>query len=155
MYSYRAAATNAIGLSDFSNVDSATTPAETEVTNILDVAVSSPSDDVEQYGDGNSARDYTFVDDIVDGILRALECCSGYHVWNLGGSRATPLGQLVQMIADKLGTQAKLIQLPAQPGDVELTWADVSRAKSELGWSPKIEIEDGLDRFLGWLKGQV
>ena len=111
--------------------------------------------EVEQYGDGSSARDYTYVGDIVDGLLCALEHCSDYRIWNLGGSRTISLGRLVELIADKLGVPARVKLLPAQPGDVDRTWADATRAKDELGWSAKVEIEQGLDRFLEWLKGQA
>jgi UDP-glucuronate 4-epimerase len=110
---------------------------------------------IEQYGSGDSARDYTYVDDIVQGILRAIDRCSAYHVWNLGGSRTTRLGELVRMIAGKLGVEPRIRQLPDQPGDVERTWADVRRAERELGWSPRVGIEEGLDRYLEWCKGQA
>ena len=111
--------------------------------------------EIEQYGDGSSARDYTYVDDIVDGILRALEHCADYRIWNLGGSRTIALRRLVELIAGKLGVPAKVKLLPAQAGDVDRTWADATRAENELGWSAKVEIEQGLDRFLEWLKGQA
>jgi UDP-glucuronate 4-epimerase len=110
--------------------------------------------EIEQYGDGSSARDYTYVDDIVDGILLALEHCSGYDIWNLGGSRTVSLKRLVELIAEKLGTPARVKVLPAQPGDVDRTWADVTRVKNELNWSAKTRIEQGLDRFIEWLREQ-
>jgi UDP-glucuronate 4-epimerase len=107
---------------------------------------------VDQYGDGNSARDYTFVSDIVEGIVRSLDRCTGYHVWNLGGARTTKLGELVDKIARGLDVPARVRQLPAQAGDVERTWADVSRAETELGWSPKVPFDEGLALFLEWFK---
>jgi len=109
---------------------------------------------VEQYGDGSSARDYTYVSDIVDGILLALERCSGYHVWNLGGSRTTRLDELVRKIAEGLSMPARVVRLPAQPGDVERTWADVARAEAELGWTPRVSFDQGLERFLSWFREQ-
>ena len=109
---------------------------------------------VELYGDGGSARDYTYVTDIVDGIERALDRCSGYHVWNLGGARTTRLDELARRIAAGLGVPLHVTQRPAQPGDVERTWADVSRADVELDWRPGVTIEDGLERFLGWFRQQ-
>jgi UDP-glucuronate 4-epimerase len=110
--------------------------------------------EVEQYGDGSSARDYTYVGDIVDGIVRALDRCETYHIWNLGGSHTTRLSELVQKIADGLGVTANVRELPFQPGDVERTWADVSRAESELGWRPEVPFDRGLTLFLEWFKQQ-
>lgn len=110
--------------------------------------------EIEQYGDGQSARDYTYVDDIVDGMLLALDRCQGYHVWNLGGAFTVTLEELVRKIAVRLGVEPRVKLLPPQPGDVERTWADVSRARAELGWAPRIALDPGLDRFLEWFKGQ-
>jgi UDP-glucuronate 4-epimerase len=110
--------------------------------------------DVEQYGDGRSARDYTFVSDIVDGIVRALDRSNGFHVWNLGGSQTTTLGRLIEAIAAGLGVPARVRRLPAQPGDVERTWADVGRAGRELGWKPEVPFDRGLEIFLDWFRDQ-
>jgi len=109
---------------------------------------------VEQYGDGSSARDYTYVADIVDGIVRALERCEGYHVWNLGGSKATRLDELLEKIASGLGVPLRVDREPMQPGDVDRTWADISRARTELGWSPRLDIDHGLAEFLNWFRSQ-
>ena len=109
---------------------------------------------VELYGDGATARDYTYVSDIVDGIVRALDRCSGYHVWNLGGARTTRLDELVRRIAAGLGVPMHVTHRPAQPGDVERTWADVSRADVELDWRPGVTIDQGLELFLGWFRRQ-
>jgi len=109
-------------------------------------------DAIEQYGDGSSARDYTFVSDIVEGILRAHERCTGYHVWNLGGSRTITLSDLVSKLAERLGVEPTIRQLPLQPGDVDRTWADVSRAERELNWRPCVDIDEGLDRFVSWFE---
>jgi UDP-glucuronate 4-epimerase len=106
--------------------------------------------EVEQFGDGSSARDYTYVADIVEGIVRAVDRVRGYHVWNLGGSQTTTLAQLVQKIADGLGVEPRVHVLPQQPGDVDRTWADISLAKRELDWSPGVDIDEGLRLFLDW-----
>jgi UDP-glucuronate 4-epimerase len=106
--------------------------------------------EIELYGDGSSARDYTYVDDIVEGILLALERSRGYHVWNLGGSRTTTLAQLVDKLAARLGVSARVRHRPREPGDVERTWADVTRAERELGWRPSVGLDEGLDRFVEW-----
>jgi UDP-glucuronate 4-epimerase len=107
-------------------------------------------EELEQFGDGGTERDYTYVSDIVDGIVRAMERASAYHVWNLGGSRTVKLETLVRMLATKLGVEPRVRRLPAQPGDVERTWADVSLAARELDWAPQVDLDLGLDRFLAW-----
>jgi UDP-glucuronate 4-epimerase len=108
--------------------------------------------EIEQYGDGSSARDYTYIADIVDGVVRALERATGYHVWNLGGSNTITLADLVRKIAERLGVPARVRQLPTQPGDVERTWADIRLARRELAWAPRIDIDAGLDLFLDWFE---
>ena len=108
--------------------------------------------DVEQYGDGTSARDYTYVSDIVSGILRAWERCRGYRVYNLGGSRTVTLSDLLAKIAQRLGVPKRVRAMPAQPGDVERTWADVSRAREELGWEPRVDLDSGLELFVDWFR---
>lgn len=107
---------------------------------------------VDQYGDGSSARDYTYITDIVEGVVRAFDRCGGYHVLNLGGSRTTSLGDLLLKIAAGLGVEPRVRILPAQPGDVERTWADVSAARAELGWEPSVGIDRGIEMFLKWLR---
>lgn len=109
---------------------------------------------IEQFGDGSSARDYTFISDIVEGIVRATGRCSTYHVWNLGGSRTVSLAGLVRAIADGLGIDARVEILPLQPGDVERTWADITRVERELDWSPRVTLEQGLERFIAWYRAQ-
>jgi UDP-glucuronate 4-epimerase len=106
------------------------------------------------FGDGTSGRDYTFVDDIVDGVVRALDRASGFHTWNLGGSRPVALNDLIARLAKGLARTPVLRRLPPQPGDVERTWADVSRAKRELGWAPGTSFDDGMDAFLGWVESE-
>jgi UDP-glucuronate 4-epimerase len=107
-------------------------------------------DEIEQFGDGSSARDYTYVADIVDGIVRAMARSKGYHIWNLGGSNTITLTDLVHKIADRLGVAARVKQLATQPGDVDRTWADISLARRELDWKPGIDIDAGLELFLDW-----
>jgi len=111
--------------------------------------------EVEQFGDGASARDYTFVSDIVEGIVRALDRCRGYHVWNLGGSRTTTLSDLVGRIAAGLGVEPRVRVLPPQPGDVERTWADVTRAREELGWAALVDLDSGIGSFLDWFRREA
>lgn len=109
---------------------------------------------IDQFGDGSTARDYTYVDDVVEGIVRAMDRCRGWHVWNLGGSHPVTLAALVEAVAAGLATPARVRRLPMQPGDVERTWADVSRARSDLDWSARVGFDAGLEAFLHWFRGQ-
>ena len=102
------------------------------------------------YGDGSSRRDYTYVDDVVDGVLRALDRARGFRIFNLGGSRTTTLAELVAALEAAAGRKAVLDRRPDQAGDVPLTCADVSRARAELGWEPRVGLEEGLRRFVAW-----
>lgn len=104
------------------------------------------------FGDGSMRRDFTYIDDIIDGVTAAMRTCSGYRVYNLGESRPVRLDVLIEAIEKALGKKAILNRLPEQPGDVRQTYADVSRAVQELGYEPKTELQDGLARFAAWLK---
>jgi UDP-glucuronate 4-epimerase len=107
------------------------------------------------YGDGSSARDYTFIDDIIDGVVAAIDRAKpgGHRVYNLGGSRTTSLARLVELLEQGLGKRAILDRQPDQPGDVPITFADLTRATAELGYAPKVPIEEGIRRFCAWLHG--
>jgi UDP-glucuronate 4-epimerase len=107
---------------------------------------------VPMYGDGASRRDYTYVDDIVDGLVAALDLDPGFEIINLGGADTTSLADLVQWIAGELAVEARIEYLPAQPGDVPITFADVSKAARLLGYSPKVPIREGLRRFVRWYR---
>jgi len=102
------------------------------------------------FGDGNSRRDYTYVDDIVAGVLAALDRADGYRIYNLGGSATTSLAELVHHLEQALGVEAVLERLPDQPGDVPQTWADPARARSELGWEARVPVAEGIPRFCRW-----
>jgi UDP-glucuronate 4-epimerase len=107
---------------------------------------------VPRYGDGSSARDYTYIDDIVGGILAALDAAAPFEIVNLGGSRTTTLQRLIELLAGALGVEARVLELPPQPGDVPITFADVSRAARLWGWQPRVPIEEGIERFVGWFR---
>jgi UDP-glucuronate 4-epimerase len=107
---------------------------------------------VPRYGDGSSARDYTYIDDVVAGTLAALDAAAPFEIVNLGGSRTTTLQRLIELIADALGTEARVQELPPQPGDVPITFADVSKAKKLWGWEPRVPIEEGIGRFVEWFR---
>jgi len=104
------------------------------------------------YGDGSSRRDYTFVDDIVDGLVAVMDLAPGFEILNLGGAETTALKDLVQWIAAELAVEPRIDYLPDQPGDVPITYADVSKAHRLLGYSPKVPIREGLRRFVAWYR---
>lgn len=107
---------------------------------------------VPMFGDGQSARDYTYVDDIVQGTVAALDRCEGYEVYNLGESQTTRLDTLIQTLADALGVEARIKVLPEQPGDVPITFADISKARARLGYAPSVDIREGVQRFVTWFR---
>ncbi|HET9050158.1 MAG TPA: NAD-dependent epimerase/dehydratase family protein [Candidatus Dormibacteraeota bacterium] len=107
---------------------------------------------VDLYGDGASRRDYTYVADIVDGVVRALDRCDGWHMYNLGTTVTTPLLDLATMIAERLGRELRVRHLPADRADVPLTHADISRARRDLGYDPSTPVEEGLARFVAWYR---
>jgi UDP-glucuronate 4-epimerase len=106
------------------------------------------------YGDGASRRDYTYIDDIVDGLLRTLDVAPGFEILNLGGAETTALRDLIQWIADELAVTPSIEYLPDQPGDVPITFADVTKAQRVLGYAPKVPIREGLRRFVAWFRAR-
>lgn len=104
------------------------------------------------FGDGSSRRDYTYVTDIVDGVMRALDRAKGFEIYNLGGSHTVSLKELVELLEERIGISAVLKRLPDQPGDVPVTSADVGKAEADLGYRPQVRIEDGLTRFVAWYR---
>lgn len=102
------------------------------------------------YGDGRTCRDYTYIDDIVSGVLAALDKRAGYAIYNLGESATTTLSELVKHIEKALGKKAIIERLPMQAGDVSRTFADISLAKKELGYAPSVPIADGIVRYVDW-----
>ena len=109
---------------------------------------------IEQYGDGSTARDYTYVEDIINGVMAAGRYdASDFEIINLGGSAANTLTQLIAGIERILGVKAGIIRLPDQPGDVPLTFADVSKARRLLAYAPATPLATGLERYVQWVKG--
>jgi UDP-glucuronate 4-epimerase len=106
------------------------------------------------FGDGSTRRDYTYVDDIVDGIVAALDLAPGFEILNLGGAETTALRDLVSMIAAELEVEPRIDYLPEQPGDVPITYADVTKARRVLGYSPRVPIREGIARFVAWYRQQ-
>ncbi|RMH22665.1 MAG: NAD-dependent epimerase/dehydratase family protein [Acidobacteria bacterium] len=104
------------------------------------------------FGKGDSRRDYTYVDDIIDGLIAALDLAPGFEIINLGGAETTALSELVEMLAAALAVEPRIEYLPEQPGDVPITFADVSKASRLLGYQPKVPIREGLERFVAWYR---
>lgn len=104
------------------------------------------------YGDGTTRRDYTYITDIIDGIEKSVQHCDGYHIYNLGESRTIQLHELISLIEESYGKKAIIDRLPMQPGDVECTYADISKAQAEIGYAPKVDIRDGIPEFVKWYK---
>jgi len=104
------------------------------------------------FGDGSSRRDYTYIDDLVNGVIKVIELHKGFEIYNLGESRTISLMELVGLIEDSLGKKATIESYESQPGDASITYADISKAKRILGYDPKISIEEGIKRFIHWYK---
>jgi len=104
------------------------------------------------YGDGTMMRDFTYIGDIIDGTVAAMQKCEGFNIYNLGESRPIAVNDLVTEIEKALGKKAIKEYLPIQPGDVERTYADVTKAINELGYNPSTNIETGLEKFVTWLR---
>ncbi|MFA6950908.1 MAG: GDP-mannose 4,6-dehydratase [Lentimicrobiaceae bacterium] len=102
---------------------------------------------ITMYGDGTSRRDYTYIDDIVDGITASIERLKGYEIINLGNHDTIALKDLIDQIAKTLGREAIIKQLPLQPGDVNITYADITKASKLLGFQPKHSIQEGLEKM--------
>lgn len=103
------------------------------------------------FGDGSMSRDHTYVSDIISGLMSALDRCDRYRIYNLGGSSPVSLKTLVEQIEIALGKKAIIDRRPQQPGDVMQTYADVSRARTELGYEPRTGLAEGLRKFVDWL----
>jgi UDP-glucuronate 4-epimerase len=104
------------------------------------------------YGDGHSLRDFTFVDDLVDGLVRALDRDLGFAILNLGAGRQVSVLEVVKLLEQELSLTAEIEWLPAQMGDVRRTWADIGAARQALGYAPRTSFEEGIGRFAEWLR---
>ena len=111
---------------------------------------------IPMFGDGTTSRDYTYVDDIVDGTVRSMYYLLNnenvYDIFNLGGSHPISLKGLIDVIANELGIEPIINQLPMQPGDVNITYSDFSHAKEVLDYDPQVRIEEGIHNFVEWYK---
>jgi UDP-glucuronate 4-epimerase len=109
---------------------------------------------IPMFGDGSSRRDYTYIDDIIDGVVGALDAEFGFEILNLGGAETTSLRDLISWIGEELEVQPAIEYLPDQPGDVPVTYADVSKAQRLLGYAPRVPIRQGLRRFVEWYRAK-
>ena len=106
---------------------------------------------IDQFGDGTTRRDYTYIDDVIQGTMAALAYDGPlFDVFNLGENDTIRLKDLIEAIEGALGKKAKINELPEQPGDMPLTCADISKARKLLGYKPTTRLEDGLPRFVDW-----
>lgn len=117
------------------------------------------NEEIPMFGDGTTSRDYTYIDDIVDGIVKscnyALTNENVYEILNIGNSSPTSLKEMINTIAKVLNVEPKIKQLPMQPGDVDRTYADVSKAKELLRYEPKTTFEEGIKKFVEWYKQNI
>jgi UDP-glucuronate 4-epimerase len=104
------------------------------------------------FGDGSARRDFTYIDDIIAGVTAALDRSHPYEVVNLGESQTIALRDLIARLERLLGKRANVQALPPEPGDVPVTFADVSKAKAVLDYTPSTPIDDGLARFVAWYR---
>ena len=108
------------------------------------------------YGDGTSGRDYTYIEDCVQGILCAMDSTTlPFEIYNLGSARLVQLRELVRLIADCMSTKPTIEWLPPQRGDVPITLADITRAREVLGYQPRTDIETGIESFVRWYESQA
>jgi len=107
-----------------------------------------------RYGNGGSGRDYTYIDDIVEGIIKAIETPLGYEIINLGNSSPIRLTEMIETVEKVCGKEAKIKQLPMQPGDVEWTYADITKAKQLMDWEPKTSFSEGMEKLVDWYRNQ-
>jgi len=105
-----------------------------------------------QFGEGGSSRDYTYIDDIVDGVFRACKTSFPLEIINLGNSKPVKLYDFIKTLELLIGKKARIRKMPRQSGDVEKTWANIVKAKKLLDWAPKTKIDEGLEHYLEWLK---
>jgi UDP-glucuronate 4-epimerase len=112
-------------------------------------------DSVPVYGDGSALRDFTYVDDLVEGLVRALDRDLGFAILNFGAGRAVSVLEVVHALEEELEVKARVEWRPRQTGDVSRTWADIGAAREALGYAPQVELREGIRRFAAWLGSQA
>ena len=106
---------------------------------------------IERYGDGSTLRDYTFISDIVDGVIAAMDS-KGYEIYNLGNNSPISLNEFIATIEEVTGRKANIIQKPMQEGDVPMTYADLTKSSKILGYNPKVKLKEGLKKVYEWMQ---
>ncbi len=109
---------------------------------------------IPMFGDGSTRRDYTYIDDVIDGVVKSIDRPFDYEVFNLGESQTTSLRELIDLLAHHTGKTPIIEEQPLQPGDVEVTYADISKARNLLGYAPKTSMDEGIARFVDWYRGK-
>lgn len=107
------------------------------------------------YGDGSALRDFTYIDDILQGVIAAIDRCCPFEIINLGESETTDMNRLIRLIEDAVGKKAQVKYLPPQPGDVKITYADISKARRLLEYAPQVKVEKGIPLFVEWYRETV
>ncbi|MFC1626926.1 SDR family NAD(P)-dependent oxidoreductase [Patescibacteria group bacterium] len=107
---------------------------------------------ITRFGKGDTSRDYTYIDDIIEGVVRAIEKPFKFEIINLGNNKPIKLNQFIKLIEKLTDKQTKIIEQPRHPADVKRTYADIRKAKKLLGWEPKTDLETGMKNFIDWYK---
>lgn len=111
--------------------------------------------EIMQFGDGSTSRDYTYISDIVDGVVRSLDRPAGYQIYNLGNGSPVSLSSFIRLVEESVGSPAKIRICPEQPGDVPRTCADVSKARAMLGYNPSVSFADGIRSTVKWYQDRA
>jgi UDP-glucuronate 4-epimerase len=111
---------------------------------------------IPMFGDGHTRRDYTYIDDIIQGVRASIDYSASMHeVFNLGESETTELKRLIELLEENLHKKAIIDRQPMQPGDVSITFADISKARKLLNYSPQTKVEQGIPKFVEWFRRSV
>lgn len=115
-------------------------------------------EEIPMFGDGSTRRDYTYIDDILDGVMGGLAWAErnpgGYEIVNLGENRTVTLKEMIRVVSEEMGEKPRIRELPMQPGDVKRTYAEISRARALLGYDPSWDFRSGVREFVGWFRAQ-
>jgi UDP-glucuronate 4-epimerase len=107
---------------------------------------------IPKFGDGSTRRDYTYIEDILDGLLKSVDTPLGYEIFNLGESHTTSLSELIDLLSETFDRSAIIRELPFPPSDMETTFADITKAREMLGYAPKTTMQEGLAKFAEWYR---
>jgi UDP-glucuronate 4-epimerase len=108
-----------------------------------------------QFGDGSSRRDYTYIEDIISGVVAALDASLPYELINLGRGETISLSDFIQLVEEVVGRRAIIVQEPPKPGDMPITYADITKARRVLGYNPTVSVREGMVRFWAWYQEHI